>query len=179
VKDPQGIPLKRVLLQVIDSDAEGAIMLRARRDTERIDISDERKNKFLLVWCPEDTVLGEVDLAEMYDEFQTLKARMDAHLSQKEQLERDIDNVRRDFDTLTRENKEKTEALRVLQKERDPERFTIAVAQAIKERTASLEDQIRQQAADKVAMQREIDELKASKRRLKEANERLKDGRSK
>lgn len=177
VRDPEGNALKRVLLQVLDSDAQGPISLAVRRDHERIDLADERQRKFLIVWVSEDQVLGELQLTDLIDEFDKLKRVNEERLETKAQLDRDIENIRREQDTLERKNKELTESLRVLQKERDPERFGLAVADAVKVRTATLEDQINRQAAEKVALQREIEELRASKRKLKEANERLKEGR--
>lgn len=177
VKDPSGNPLKLVLLQIIDSDEQGPITLRARLDDEQISLANERQRKFLMVWTAVDNDCGLVDLANVYQEFEILKAQNEVRKETKAQLDRDIANIQRDVERLERENKDKTEELRQLHKERDPERIAVLVAHSVKERTATLEDQIRAQATEKANLQREIDELRASKRRLKEANERLKDGR--
>jgi chromosome segregation ATPase len=175
VKDPAGNPLKRVLLQVIDSDEKGPITLRARLDHEKIDITDERQRKFYMVWVTEDQELGVVWLNDLVKEFYKLKEIFKQREDQASQLTHQIDFVKHEFDSLRADNDRKTEALRVLQRERDPTRFDASIAERIAERTKALEDKLSQANMSLAKQRSEIEELKASKKRLREALDRAKE----
>lgn len=175
IRDPKGNELKTVLLQVLEKDEQGPVMLRVRRDHEKIDLTDETHREFWMAWVPVDKVLGEMRLDDILSEYTTLKELSEQRNAAKAQLDRDIATIQHEHEKLEAEAKTKTEELRRLQRERDPERVAFLVAEAVKERTTTLEDQIRRQAGDIVERDRWIAELRESKRRLKEANDRLKE----
>lgn len=175
IRDPKGNELKIVLLQVLEKDEQGPLALRVRRDHEKIDLTDEGHREFLMVWTPVNAVLGEMRIGDIVSEYETLKELNEQRQAMKAQLDRDIAAIQHEHEKLEAEMKTKTEELRKLQRERDPERVAFLVAEAVKERTATLENQIRRQAADIVERDRWVAELRESKKRLKEANDRLKD----
>ena len=149
LRDPQGRELKLVLFQVVDRDANGPRTLRVRHDHEKIDIANatEAERTFLLVWVPVNEVLGEMQMSDIFRDYEEVKEKAAALHAQVVQTNRDIDNVRREHASLSEELKTKTEALRALQKERDPERVNTLIASAVKVQTAALEDQVRDAAA--------------------------------
>lgn len=174
IKDPSGHPMKQVVLQVTDTDLVGPRSFRALRDDETVNLAETKNREFIIVWVREDgRLISENKLIDDYHELLVLATRRQ---EEKAQLDRDIDNVKIGLGKLESENKIKTEELRVLRRERDPERIGYQIAEAVKNQTASLEQNIATLRADKANMQLEINELKYSKRKLKEANERLKEG---
>lgn len=173
MKDPKGNELKVVLLQVMDKDEQGPLTLRVRYDHERIDLTNERDRTFLVMWTPVDSVLGEMRINDVYDELQEVKAQQIAMKSGLVDQDRAIEATRRDLAAMEAENKTKTEALRVLQKERDPDRLEAMVAA----RTVILNDKLTTAHAENADLKRWIEELRAAKKRLKEANERLKENK--
>lgn len=177
VRDSAGTELKPALLQILDKDADGPILLRARRPHETIELTDERRRSFLVVWAPVDQSLGEVQLNQLYEDFEALKESHEQAKAAKAQIARDIENIERDVKGLEAENKGLVESLRQLHKERDPSRLDAMVKDAVEKRTAALTAELAKARADIAERDREIAELKASKKKLKEANERLKEGR--
>lgn len=71
----------------------------------------------------------------------------------------------------------KTNALRELQRERDPSRIEALVAERVKSATATLDSALSQARRQCESAQREIEELRASKKKLREALERAKERR--
>ena len=171
LKDPKGNPLKIVLLQILEADVQGPILLRVRRDHEQIDLADERRNKFLVVWVSEDQVLGELQLNDLYEDFEKVKEQAAIRESAKVELDHQIAAISHEMTALTEENRVKTEALRVLQKERDPHRLEVLV----QVRTLKLEDEMLRARAEAAELRSEVAELRAAKKRLKAANEKLKE----
>jgi hypothetical protein len=177
VVDPDGIKLKRMLLQVIDRDERGPRTLCTRHDHETIDLTDVDHRSFIIVWVPETITLGDVSLAQIYNEFQNLKVINAQRELERVELSREIRDVERDIERAQAENKTKTEALRDLQRERDPERLEATLRARVEGRTASYQETLRQAMQKLDEQKREIEELRASKRKLKEANDRLKEKR--
>lgn len=104
-------------------------------------------------------------------------SKSDEREALKVQLDRDIAQIQRELNVLSAENDAKTEELRKLQRERDPERIARAVDDAVKARTSALEAELVKYKDLLAGAHGEIRELKESKRRLKEANECLKQGK--
>ena len=169
IRDPEGRELRLVYFEYVGVDDLGSFTLRIRssEDVETMpDRAEALRAKFITAWVP---------LTE--EQRQNLRKDPKVALSQAlvDAPYLEASHLRKTISDLEEELATKTEELRRLQRERDPDRVAAAVAAAVKEQTAALEDQVRRQAAEKVELQREIEELKASKRRLKEANERLKE----
>jgi len=178
MKDPKGNELKPVLLQIMDSDAQGPILLRVRYDHEKIDLSSDANAgsaKFAIVYAPSDLVLGEMRLTDLYEDFDRLKAAHVAGEAEKDGLAYKIVGLTRDLTALGEENRIKTEALRALQKERDPVRFEALIAERAAKLAAKAEAELATARSDAAALRSEVVELRAAKKRLKEANERLKE----
>lgn len=176
MKDPNGNALRQVLLQIIDKDECGPIMLRVRRDHERIDLS-EGTPTFMIVWAPEDQILGELRLSDVLAELEEVKRQQAESKEMRVLQSRDLARFERDLAAKEKENEQKTAALRELQKERDPERFD----RAVKERTAELQRALEaannagiRRAAD---LERRIAELETSKKKLRERISRLEERR--
>lgn len=167
IKDPKGNDLVPILLQVMEADARGPVVLRQRFDDETVSMVDVPPEsgadqvQMYMVWAPKLGGLGMFKLSRD---------------QQRIELDQLIARVQREASTI-QDNRVKTDALRELQRERDPDRVAAAVANAVEVRTATLQAEITQLKASVVERDREIAELKASKKRLKEANERLKDGK--
>lgn len=177
VLDPEGVKLKRVLLQILESDHNGPRVLCVRHDDETMSLVDPAHRRFLLVWVPENIQLGEISFAEIYDKYLALKVLEVEREAERTDLNRQIASVERDIAAQEAELKTKTEELRKLQRERDPARLEAMVAAAVtaaEDKAHSTIGGLRSQLAE---VRRENEELRASKRKLKEANDRLKEKR--
>jgi len=79
------------------------------------------------------------------------------------------------LEELTNENKLKTADLRRLQAERDPERIAAAIAEACERTRVSADAEIAKLRSDNAQLVAECRELKASKKKLREALERARE----
>lgn len=179
IRDPKGNALKLVLLQVLDRDEQGPLTLRCRRDHESIDLAgqDSRDLKFWVAWVCEDDVLGELQITDVYREMEAAKQDLDKATSEIIEAKQQLNTFSRELAKLQLADVAKTEELRKLQRERDPARFDASVAAAVELQTAKLESNIHSLRKMLADSQREVEELRVSKRKLKEANDRLKEGR--
>jgi chromosome segregation ATPase len=173
VKDNKGNVLKPTLLRAVSADEKGPINLRVIRDDEVVQLGSipEHERRFIVVWVPEGSTLGKDRLSALLEEFENLKERFaerELHANEMKALTRSLEH---DIAAVQDENKTKTEALRQLQKERDPDKLEILV----RERTAKLEDDLIKTRAEIATLKGENADLRASKKRLKEANERLRE----
>lgn len=179
IRDPDGVELKKVLLHVVEEDGQGPLMLRVRRDHEKIELSDDpdRVDKFLIAWSPVNSVFGELRLSDIFTDLEEVKAKQELLSAERVQQAARLRAAEQSLQSMEEENRVKTEALRVLQKERDPERIVALVRERVEQATEALAAELRQAKVDAEALQREVAELRTAKKRLKEANERLKGGR--
>lgn len=169
-KDQAGNELKPVVALVHGRAPDGwPLELKPLRDTDEADITIPSERDFVIVWCSRATGMGSRTgaIAEIIT---TAEERE----QQKIELDQAIAAAQRGLKELADENASKTEALRQLQRERDPARLERMVSEAVATRTTALEAAVAQLKATIVERDREIRELKESKRRLKEANDRLK-----
>lgn len=178
VRDSHGKELKCVLLQIKERDRSTGVprILVVRRDDEKIDLTETNDPAFLTVWVHLDQKLGEVELAKMVADFQALKEQAAANDIERKSIKNAIASVERDLTKLQDECDLKTEELRKLQRERDPERQKQTISAAVLVATETSDKLLKDLTANLADRDREIVELRASKRKLKEANERLKNG---
>ena len=175
VKDPKGNELVSTLLQVVEKDAqERPTVVRVRYDDETIGLRDTEDpiRRFYIVWAPKGS--------EILTEGQLRLQQVDLDIARGEVAARDqtIATLRRQIAELEKDNEEKTIELRLLNRERDPTRFTSAVNDEVGKRTNHLEHQLDDRNRAITELESQIRELREAKRRLKEANERLKNGRA-
>lgn len=175
VVDPKGNRLVPVILQVIERDADNQPKtLRFSRDDEKIDLLDHENPQFLIVWSPSDLAHREASLSSLLVQFYDVKAQAKQLHEQVADVNRQIDWVRGEHAKMTAELETKTAELRKLQRERDPERVDREVAARVDAATAELRVALGQAKVNHEALKREIDELKAAKKKLREALERAK-----
>jgi len=180
LRDGQGNELIPTLLHVADRDERGRpTVCRVRYDDERIglDANDHARNTFLLVWSPVDSQLGELDIKDLAREYETLKERADKMHELAVIVRQDIETVKAENARLVAENEQKTVALRELNKERDPERFDKAVADKVDFMTGLLQAKLKVSNEIIAKQESELRELRATKKKLREAIERYKEGR--
>lgn len=177
IKDPDGKPLKRVLLQVMDTDVQGPRTLVVRRDHEKIDLGDERQRTFLMVWISEDQVLGELRLTDILAEHDEVKEANGKLVAAKVEWERTEIKLRAELAEFAHDLDTKIEELRALQRERDPERVERMVAERTAAKTKELEGKLATAQALATSQESEINELRAAKKKLRERIDRLEQGR--
>lgn len=168
MRDPEGRELRLVYFEYVGMDDVGSFTLRIRSEEDTMTMPDKAealRSKFLQAWVP-------LTEEQQRDLKKDPKASLSQALVNAPYLE--ASSLRKTIVALEEDLVVKTEELRKLQRERDPERFAFSVAEAVKTRTSSLEAQVQRTSAEKHLLQQEIEELRASKKRLKEANERLK-----
>lgn len=178
VYDPTGIELVRGVLEITAKDEQGRPTdCRVRYDDETIDLTSKpgpnmERREFLIVWTANRDRLGsgpipeEAELADMLRESVALLKQARA----ENKTSRDL------IARIEVEVRDKTEALRRLQDERDPAIVERKVADAVARATDGLEEDVKNYRGRLAAAEREIEELRASKRKLREALERAKDG---
>lgn len=175
VLDPQGRELRMFLLQVMERDKEGQpTVCRVRYDHEKIDPTDgpDGQAVFLLVWSATNKIHGELWLKDLTEEFEEMKEKFAQSLELKRQQAAQIVAAQQSLESYELEIKEKTEALRALQKERDPQRLESMVAERTAAATLALGAKLRDEQVKSGNLEREVAELKASKKKLREALER-------
>jgi prefoldin subunit 5 len=172
VTDPNGVELKVTLLHVLESDHHGPTLCRVRYDDESIQLADQPEaNQFLLVWAaPKSMLTADAIMKDIFE----VKERLVEIEEARKQVATHAQLVVAEATRLDAELQEKTAALRDLQRERDPARIEALVAQRVLERTQALEQSVATLKADAEAQRREIGDLRASKKKLREALERLK-----
>jgi len=178
VRDPNGTELVPTLLHVLERDDCGnPTVCRVRYDDEKIllerDEPEAPAATFLIVWAPREiggVTLPIVDVIAKANEAHELRATVDAARRETAMMSIECDRARSELE-------QKTAALRDLQKERDPQRME----RAVQERTVDLQRQLteaRSRAASEASLLRSrIAELETSKKKLRDALERIKDGR--
>lgn len=179
VYDHNGVELLPTILQVKERNEHGApTLMRVRFDDDKIGIANPEERTFLIVWAPVGAQheFPADDLAR-----QLHKARQDAAQFHEEVVDtrRLIDQVQREHKALTVDNEQKTAALRELQRERDPERIQRLIQEAVDKALIDANKQIADLRASAATKDSAITELKASKRKLREALDRFKEGRNK
>lgn len=179
VRDLKGNVLKLILLQVMDRHADGMpLVLHVRREDERIDLTATTPNvptpQFLMVWVPADSGLSETSVSALVAELDAVKELQASAEQLRAQLTIDLNTVTREVQALIEENYTKTEALRVLQKERDPEHVARLVKEQTDKATEKLTTELVAARAQLSGLTSELTEAKVAKKRLREALERLK-----
>ena len=177
VHDAEGNELKLAIFQVTDRDEQGPTRLRVLRDHEVVDLSKEENPTFMHAWVHVNGVLGEMRMSDLLHDFEELKVTAKDLAAQRVEQDRAIKGLQREVDAVQEENRVKTEELRRLQRERDPERVEKLVQERIMAATEDLRKELVTRNLEIGERNREIRELKESKRRLKEANERLKNAK--
>lgn len=184
VRDPKGNALSCVLLRVIERDERGPRLLRYCYDDETINLATQEpppvegstwkpaQPTFLTVWSASHD-LAETSLELLQSEANAVADRMFGN--EIEARDREIEQLRAAHAKLVAVDEEKTIELRMLHQERDPKRFETAVRERVEKATAELEAKLRAAAARDAEQQREIEELKRGKKKLREALDRLKD----
>lgn len=177
LRDPAGNELHLVMLQVWTSDERGPILLKNRLDDENISLVDKAKNKFLMVWTAKEDAVGITELDPLITAAREAKEQAEAARAEIAQIQRDIAAVTAENKRLTAENEQKTQSLRELQKERDPGRIDRMIVEAVDKQTKLLQLEVASLKSTLADRDSDIAELKAAKKKLKEANDRLKEKR--
>jgi chromosome segregation ATPase len=102
-----------------------------------------------------------------------LESAKDALVSVRHQLA----SVRHEIDAVTEDNRVKTADLRRLHDERDPVKIQLVVVAAIERARADADREITELRATVATQKSELEELRASKRKLRDALERIKEKR--
>jgi PAS domain-containing protein len=177
VRDPKGNKLSCVLLLVVERDERGPRLLRYCHDDETMDLATagvaDEKPTFYVVWAPSDATLAETDLSQL-DE--AARERVERVFGARFQSTRDeLERLRAAHAKVVALDEEKTIELRLLHQERDPKRFDTAVRERVDASTAELQTKLRAAAIENADQKRQIEELQRSKRKLRDALDRLKD----
>ncbi len=179
IRDPKGNELKLVLLQIMERCDQGPTVCRVRYDHEKIGLANPEQREFLMVWTPVDSVLGEMR-AEDNDTINSLMATQDAlgdahkEIADTQKLCKQVQAANA---ALQVEIDQKTTALRDLQRERDPARLEALVQERTKELDTKFAAAQRSSGAEIAQLKSRVTELEASKRKLREALDRIKDGK--
>lgn len=170
--------LRPVLLQVLTKDIHGPVTLRVRADDETVDLSneDEGKREFYVMYALKDHQFGLTTWSTILNEVAKLSALSEERDRAKTDLEAQIAGIRRDVEANITDRERLTKELRELKREHDPERVNALVKQAVNVATGALEETLKVERAKVARLESEVTELRASKKKLKEANERLKEG---
>lgn len=179
LRDHKGNELKLVLLQVMERGEQGPTLCRVRYDHEVIDVGNasEIQREFLMVYTPVDSVLGMGDLKGTPEE---LLEYRDLLLKAREEIKATknvLATAERHALEQDAELREKTNALRDLQRERDPNRLEATVAARVESVTEQWRGQETAYRAEIATLKSRVAELEASKRKLREALDRAKEGR--
>lgn len=177
VRDPNGVELFPTLLHVLEKDECDRVTLcrvRYGDDMVKLDGVDTRKNQFLLVWAPVSSLL---DADQLFADFAVVKRTAAELHEQVVAVKRDIARVSSENERLQGECAEKAATVRTLVKERDPERLERRVQERTVVVTGELESLRSSSAATIAALQSQVAELRASKKKLREALERAKEGK--
>lgn len=178
VLDPKGNKLSLVVLQVISRHPDGRPeKLALRYDEERFEVSEGAT--FILVWAAAGDLTGggQTALGKLVEDLDTVKAANASHALMATELRREADTLHRELKRIQVDNEAKTAELRALQRERDPERLERLIAERVAAATADLEAKLAVSKGIAADLNRTIDELRASKRKLREALDRAKEGR--
>lgn len=174
VEDPAGNRLTSVVLQIVERDGERPRLLRYMRDDETVDLADETNRHFMIVWVASDLARAETGLPALMEQLYDVNAQAKALKEGNATLCNDVERVRKQHERITAELEEKTTALRQLQRERDPARVEREVADRVAAATADLETRLSVVKQENHQLRRDADELRAAKRRLREALDRKK-----
>lgn len=176
-RDPKGNELRAVLLQVMERDEHKMpLVLRMRYDHEpvKLDTGEGEPTTFWMVWAPRDLALGELRLSDLTEELDRAKVTATELSAELVLQNRRIDSVTREYAAITEENRVKTEALRVLQKERDPEHVERIAKEHVDKATAKLDGELRAALSREADLKSQLAEAKEAKKRLREALDRAK-----
>src|ERR1700744_2698601 len=170
VLDPKGNELKPLMLQVVTSDERGPITLRLRHDDETIDLASAtvEQRQFYVVYAPTDAKLAVTDWSKLLREVDELKEVHEAGIRERRAMYETGLSLQREVDAIVAENAKKTEALREMQRERDPERINALIKQAVNNATRTHEAELKVERAKTMALNIELATLRASKKKLKE-----------
>ena len=124
-----GEELKLVLLRSVESDEQGPRILEMMRDHEKYDVNENFR--VFTAWVKVNNMLGEMHINDLFSDFDKIKAQAKELHEMRIEQDRAIKTAQKQLADQEEEIKLKTEALRELQKERDPERFQKAVNQAV------------------------------------------------
>jgi chromosome segregation ATPase len=178
VFDPNGVELVRSVLQVAERDDQNRVThCRVRYDDETIDLKEARAGgrtpEFLIIWrAAKDDGLSSIlpEEAELADLLRTAQSEIRTTRDLLGTAQRSLEAAQREIDA-------KTTDLRRLRDERDPEFIARKVAEAVASATEALEEDVKNYRARLAAAESESAELRASKRKLREALERAKEQR--
>lgn len=178
VTDPNGHELLPVLLQVLESNERGPRVLVLRHDDETIPLGEmpEEQRKFFTVYAPKDSTLPLTEWTSILRELESLKGETEADRRKLDDLKTRHETRMREHRAVVADNEQKTEALRELQRERDPERVAAQIRAAVTEATIKVEGELAVARGEVARLTSELNEAKASKKKLRESLERLKKG---
>lgn len=178
VEDPEGNRLSCVLLQIIERDGDRPRVLRLLRDDETVDLAaaavDGNTVSFLAVWATTDAVRAERGLSALMEDCYKLREISKERDEICKSLQNDVNFIRQEHVKINAELEEKTAALRQLQRERDPTRIEREVADRVQAATRELEARLSVVKQENHQLRRDADELRAAKRRLRDALDRKK-----
>lgn len=182
LRDHKGNELKLVLLQVMERGEQGPTLCRVRYDHEVIDVGNasEIQREFLMVYTLVDSVLGELRMGDLKGTPEELLEYRDLLLKAREEIKATknvLATAERHALEQDAELREKTNALRDLQRERDPNRLEATVAARVESATEQWRGQETAYRAEIATLKSRVAELEASKRKLREALDRAKEGR--
>jgi len=180
IYDPKGNEMRPILLQVLTEDENGPLTLRARYDDEeKIDLaaSNVTERRFYVFFAPVKTKLGNTTWNEIVTEVEELRALSVERTKMKKEIDLEIESIRREVVALEADRDKKTAAIRELQRERDPERVDALIRQAVNNGIRGREAELKIERAKSARLESELAEVRTSKKKLKEAYERLKEGR--
>lgn len=175
VEDPKGNRLIPIVLEVITrDDKERPLTLRCRRDNEVIGLAESGSAPtFLIVWATVNSTVGESGFSAIMKQAEEARDLAIATQANIEDLERDVRRVTADNAKLTDENEKKTAELRMLQRERDPERLERAVTERVVLATKDLAARSSVLKAELQSVKQELESVRTAKKRLRDSLDRL------
>lgn len=181
VRDPFGSELFPLLLQIQETDDGGRpTICGIRRDDDPVSLASAEplSRHFVIVWCRQGLGVTEGNpLARRADELLADARTLEDARREAADAREARDALRSERNRLAEDLRQKTESLRDLQRERDPERAERLAQERVAAATSDLMAQLAHARADIAVRDQEIAELKTAKRRLREALDRAKEGR--
>jgi hypothetical protein len=164
------------VMQVVDRDPDGKPRgYRILYDNETLDVgkaADEGNANFILVWTPLDQNANEQSMAGLVAEMEQLRGKQAELQALRTEQDRDLRRIEGEVTRLEADTAKKTEELRRLQRERDPERIAREVADQVAAQTAVMRAELTTARAAVATLTEELRGAQASKKKLREALER-------
>lgn len=120
-------------------------------------------------WLLEEYEAAEREIGRL----EPIEGQLHSFKDDQTRLSRELKSLGRELDAIAKENEAKTADLRKLRKEIDPDEIKLRIMYAVDEAMIAKDKELEETRAQLRAHESEIDELKRSKKRLREAIERL------